>query len=65
MVFSQITRLADASGVELAVGVLALGRHLVAPLAVVAVLAHARGVVDAVDVWALRYLVPVLHFLRV
>ena len=63
MVFSKITRLTDASGVEFAVGVLTLGRHLVASFAVVAVLAHARGVVDAVNVWALRDLVSVLHFL--
>jgi len=63
MVFSKIARLTDASGVEFSVGVLTLGRHLVAPFAVVAVLAHARGVVDAVNVWALRDLVSVLHFL--
>ena len=63
MVFSKITRLTDASRVEFAVGVLTLGRHLVSPFAVVAVLAHARGVVDPVDVWALRDLVSVLHFL--
>ena len=36
--------------------------HLVTPLAVVAILAHARCVIDAVNMRTLRYLVSVFNF---
>ena len=54
MVLSQITRFADASRVELAVSMLAKRSHLVPPLGMVAILAHAGGVVVLLRVFALR-----------
>ena len=40
MIVSKVASLADAPGVELAIGVFAAVRHLVAPLRVIAILAH-------------------------
>ena len=62
MILPEVACLADASGVEFAVSVLAESGQLVPPLAMVAVLAHARSVVDPVDVRTLRDLVAVFHF---
>ena len=66
MIISKVTGFADAFGVELAVCVLTLGRIFVPTFAVVAVAAHAGGVIVRVCVRALRDLVPMLydHFLR-
>ena len=49
MVVSEVAGLADAPGVELAICVLALFSHLVTPLRVIAILAHARRVVVVCD----------------
>lgn len=66
MIISKVTGFADAFGVELAVRVLTLGRIFEPAFAVVAVAAHAGGVVVRVCVRTLRDQVSMLydHFLR-
>ena len=63
VVISEVTRFTDAPGVQLAISVLTRGRHLVATLAVVAVFAHARCVVDSIGMRALGDLIAVLDLL--
>ena len=53
MVVSEVARLADAPRIQLAIGMLTVLRHLVPSLRMVAVLAHAGGVVVVHDVLAL------------
>ena len=54
MIVSEIACFTDAAGVESSILVLAQLGHLVAPLRMVAVLAHAGGVVVFIRVLALR-----------
>lgn len=52
MIVAKVARLADASGVESPIRVLAQLSHLIPPLGMVAILAHARSVVVFVDMLA-------------
>ena len=63
MIVSQVACLAHASSIQLAICVLACSSHLITPLRMVAILAHARGVVLFVDMLALSDCFPVLDSL--
>lgn len=65
MICSQVASLADASCVEFAVCMLTECSHLVTPFTVVAILAHTRCVIDAVNVRTLGNLVPMFHFFTI
>ena len=62
VVLTEVARLADASGVELTIGMLAESSHLVSTFAVVAILAHAGCVVDSIQVRTLCDLISMFHF---
>ena len=62
MIFPKVACLAYASCVELSVCVLTKCSHLVTSFTMVAIFAHARCVIDAVNVRTLRNLISVFDF---